>query len=90
MVHGFALSSIEYFELLFCVAGLWAITARKQWRDYWALASLLAIHTFFMTVFIPVLSAAGHRLSALVVYPIYFYSYWLVFAAESILSLIVV
>ncbi len=90
MNHGQALNSLEYLELLFSVAGLWAITTRKQWRDFWALGALLAVHTLFIGISIPVLLLAGGRLSARLVYHTYFYGYWGAYAAESILGLAII
>lgn len=90
MIHGQALNSLELFELLFSIGGLWAITARKQWGEYWALGSLLAVHSFLIFVFIPVLNLAGSRLSAKLVYHLYFYTYWPCFALNSILGLAII
>lgn len=90
MIHGQVLNSLEYAELLFCIAGLWAITAKKQWRDFWALGALLAVHSLFIGASIPVLLLAGTRLSARLVYNAYFYAYWTCYAAESILGLAII
>ncbi len=85
-----ALSAVGYFEMLFSVAALWAITARKQWREHWALGSLLALHSFTGFICIPLIELAGNRLPRQVTYPIYFYTYWAGFALESILGLAVI
>lgn len=82
--------SLGYLELLFSIAGLCAITARKQWKDFWSMGALLAVHTLTAFILIPLTYLGGHRISHRVAYPIYFYTYWVSFALESILGLAVI
>ncbi|GAC1415954.1 MAG: hypothetical protein NVSMB62_04760 [Acidobacteriaceae bacterium] len=84
------LDTLGYFELIFSIGGLWAITARKQWKDFWSLGALLAVHSFTVCILIPLIALAGHRLDPHITYPIYFYAYWIGFALESVLGLAVI
>jgi len=85
------LSALGYFEVILCGAALCALTFRKQWADYTALGSFLAVRMFSDVVLTGInrLAAANpHRADALY-YP-YFYVYWITFALESVLALLIV
>ncbi len=96
MITSQFLNSLAYFEVLFCLAALCAITLKKQWPEYWPLGAFLATRFLSDTILIPLFrisqvrvnghfTAIGHS-----AYVAYFYIYWISFAIESILSLIVV
>jgi hypothetical protein len=89
------LNSLAYCEVLFCLAALCAITLKKQWREYWSLGAFLATRFLSDLILIPLYHlsvpvpgqnpAIAHN-----AYVGYFYVYWISFAIESILALIVV
>ena len=88
---------LSYLEIAFCLIALVAILAKKQWLDYWALASFLAVRLVSGTVCLAFLNyAQAHRHEALAVghvraaYHAYYYIYWPSFAIESILGLIII
>ncbi len=64
--------------------------AKKQWTQYRALCVFLAVRALSSSALVYILHPVFHPLSARVGYPIYFYTYWISFAVESILALIVV
>jgi hypothetical protein len=90
------LNSLAYSEVLFCLAALCAITLKKQWSEYWSLGAFLATRFLSDVILIPLFNLShqtvnGHSTaSAHSAYVAYFYVYWISFAIESILALIVV
>ena len=85
------LGALGYLEIVLCVAGLCVLIARKQWADYSALGCFLAVRIASNSVLSYLNSAAAsHSLSHRAAYHVYFYVYWISFAVESILTLIVV
>lgn len=64
--------------------------AKKQWADYWSLGSFLAVRAFSSTVCLGLIHFGVHPLGVRIAYHLYFYVYWISFAVESILALIVV
>ncbi|MGD0796133.1 MAG: hypothetical protein ABR910_00285 [Acidobacteriaceae bacterium] len=85
---------LGYLEMLLCGATLSAIVARKQWTDYWALGTWLAVRGISgaaLTGIFFVAHLPSHPLSKQVIYgDLYFPVYWISFALESIIALIVV
>jgi hypothetical protein len=84
------LNSLEYIEIVLCVGGLCAITIKKQWTDYWSLGSFLAVRSISSIVLAGIIHSVGHLFSKHAAYFLYFYVYWISFAVESILALIVI
>jgi hypothetical protein len=89
------LNSLAYFEVLFCLAALCAITLKKQWPEYWSLGAFLATRFLSDIILIPLwhLSIPVPGQSPAIAhnaYIAYFYVYWISFALESVLALIVV
>ena len=76
-------------EIGLCIAALCAILAKKQWTQYRALCAFLAVRAASSTALISIMRF-GRPLGASVAYHLYFYTYWISFAVESILALIVV
>jgi hypothetical protein len=64
--------------------------AKKQWADYWSLGAFLAVRAVSSMALVYILHPVFHPLSARVGYHLYFYTYWISFAVESVLALIVV
>lgn len=83
------LQALGYLEVVLCVAALCVLIARKQWADYSALGCFLAVRIATNTI-LTGLHAARHLLGKGLAYDIYFYVYWISFAVESIITLIVV
>ena len=84
------LTLLGYLEIVLCISALCAMTFRKQWRDYWALGTFLAIRLTADMTFVPLLHLALHRETLRSAYIVYFYVYWISFAIESALALIVI
>jgi hypothetical protein len=76
-------------EAVLCVAALCLITVRRQWRDYWALGSFLAVRAAATIVLALLIRVAGNGLSRPAAFRAYFYVYWTTFAIESVLTLFV-
>jgi hypothetical protein len=81
---------LGWLEAAFCLAALCAILAKKQWKNYWSLGAFLAVRGFSSTVCMALIHFHGHPLDKHLAYVLYFYVYWISFAVESILALIVV
>jgi hypothetical protein len=85
------LTSLTILEVGLCLAALCAITGRRQWTEYRALGAFLSVRAASSTVLIAIIRIAHlHLLGVHTAYHIYFYSYWISFAAESVLALLVV
>jgi hypothetical protein len=88
------LGALGYLETILCVVALCVLVARKQWSDYAALGSFLAVRSAANGVLTYLHYAWGHSglpsLSRDAVYNLYFYVYWVTFAIESVLALIIV
>jgi len=77
-------------ELIICVAALCFLVVRKQWRDYWALGSFLAVRLASSICLWSLLHEANKGLPRHTAYYAYFYVYWGAFAIESILAIAIV
>ena len=87
------LGILGYLEIVLCAAALCVLIARKQWRDYGALGSFLALRILSNGTLTYLHYAYGHSLiylSRQAVYDLYFYVYWISFAIESVLTLVIV
>jgi len=85
------LSALAYVEVILCAAGLIAVSVRKQWQDYGALGSFLAIRMVSDVAGLGInLLAAKNPAEAGALYYPYFYTYWTSFAVESVLALLIV
>lgn len=62
---------------------------KKQWKDYWALAAFLAVRSVSATGLACILFF-GRPLGRRIAYNLYFSVYWVSFALESILALLIV
>jgi hypothetical protein len=89
--HVSLVSLLEYLEVFFCLATVCAIVFRRQWSDYWALGSMLSVRIASGAILVPLqFMATNHYISKKLAYNIYFYSYWLSYAIEAVLALMVV
>lgn len=82
---------LSYLELLLSLVALSALTLRKQWRQFWSLGAYLSVHAAAGTTMLA-LYLAGPKYGAAFKhgYYLWFYSYWVSFALESILALTVI
>ena len=86
------LFSLGYLEVLLSLAGIWAISSKRQWREHWSVGAYLSTHALTGAVILPLYhwqaqhGSATHRLA----YRVSFYTYWVSFAIESILALTVI
>ena len=88
------LGLLGYLEIVLCALGICVLVARKQWSDYAALGLFLAVRGT-SDVFLTYLHYAFHHnglpsLSRGAVYDFYFYVYWISFAIESVVALLIV
>ena len=83
------LAQLGYLEIVLSLAALIVLVARKQWADYWALGTFLGVR-FASSSFLAYLILPGHSLTPRVAYTLYFYVYWISFAVESVVALVVV
>lgn len=85
------LFKLGYFEILLSLIGTVVVIWRKQLREYWSLASYLAVHALSGLILLP-MYAIAHRPGSpfRVAYNVAFYTYWVSFAIESVLALVVI
>jgi hypothetical protein len=83
------LTSLGGLEITFTIAALCVIVLKKQWKDYWSLGSWLAFRLISNSILAGIIHFAA-SIGAHPAYKLYFYVYWISFAVESILALIVV
>jgi hypothetical protein len=81
------LNFLGHAEIVVCVLALCFIVARRQWRDYWALGSFLALRAAASIVLTSLLANHGGHTAG--VYKAYFYIYWVAYAIESVLALFI-
>lgn len=85
------LSGLGYLEVILCAVALCALAARKQWADYSAFGSFLAVRMASDVVLTGLNRlAVASPLKATALYYSYFYVYWVSFAVESVLALLIV
>jgi hypothetical protein len=93
LIYSHRLMALGYLEIILCIAALCAIVARKQWADYWALETWLVVRGGSGALSAIAYSLARnphHPISRMAAYNIYMCAYWISFAIESILALVVV
>jgi hypothetical protein len=84
------LTFLAWLEVGLCLAALCAILAKKQWTDYRALGAFLAVRAVSNSFCMSLRYFDGHSLDKHLAYVLYFYVYWISFAVESVLALLVV
>jgi hypothetical protein len=92
-VYAHRLMSLGYLEIVLCAAAVCAIVARKQWSDYWALGTWLAVRGVsgaVSAVLYTMVRMPSHPISKPQAYNIYMAVYWPSYAMESIVGLVVV
>ena len=84
------LGALGYLEIFLCITALCVLIGKKQWTDYAALGGFLAVRTASDIILTCLNKAAFHALDFKTAYHIYFYVYWISFAVESVLVLLIV
>jgi hypothetical protein len=87
------LTLLGYLELVLCAAALGAIVFQKQWSDYWALGTWLAVRggsgAMFAVIFF-IARMPSRPIGKILAYKIYMGLYWPSYAVESVVGLVVV
>jgi uncharacterized protein involved in response to NO len=81
---------LGFADVAICVAVLCFIRVKRQWREYWALGSFLAVRAVSTLSFAAILGASLKGLHSHTAYLIYFYVYWMSFAVEAVLAFFIV
>ena len=79
---------LGFFEIAACGLVFCFVAARGKWRDYWALGAFLLVRASSDGLMLLLKVLASHIGNA-TAYLIYFYTYWLSFAAESVLVIMI-
>src|SRR5271165_7318586 len=83
------LGALGKLEIVLCVAALCVLILRKQWADYWALGTYLAVRLTSAVAEI-CLNNFASQLGVRAAYRAYFSIYWIGAAVESVVALLVV
>jgi hypothetical protein len=84
------LSQLQYVEPILCGMLVYFIVRAKAVRQFTYLFALLCVRLTCSFIGIPLLLFSGHGIERHLAYQIYFYVYWISFALEAILSLLVI
>jgi hypothetical protein len=84
------IGALAYLEDILCILALCVLVVKKQWVDHLWLGCFLAVRLASNLCLDFVHSAFGHLFTRQAAYNLYFYTYWISFAAESVLALVVV
>lgn len=85
------LKALGYLEVILAAVALVVLVWRKQWKDFGALSGFLAVRVSSDLLLTALHShAVRHRLGDDAAYDCYFFTYWVSFALESILALLIV
>jgi hypothetical protein len=79
-----------YFEPILCAMLIYFLVRSKSARQFRYLTALLCVRFACSAVCLPLLYLCGRKLSVRIAYPMYFYTYWVSYALEAILSLMVI
>jgi hypothetical protein len=84
------LACLGYLEPLLCGMLIYFMVRSKSARQFSYLIGLLSVRLSCSVICLPLLYLCGRKLSVHIAYPIYFYTYWICYALEAILSLMVI
>ena len=87
---GVFLAYLGYLEPVLCGLLIYFIMRSKSARQFSYLTALLWVKFTCSAICLPLLYLCGRKLTVHVAYPIYFYVYWISYALEAILSLLVI
>ncbi len=83
------ISFLLNLETVLCIAALCVLIAKRQWADYSALGCFLGIRVVSNGL-LTLVHAGRHSIGNQLAYNLYFYVYWISFAIESVLTLLIV
>ncbi len=83
-------SLLQYVEPILCGLLLYFLVRAKVVRQFVYLFALLCVRLACSFICIPLLTFSGHGIERHVAYQIYFYVYWISYALEAVLSLLVI
>jgi hypothetical protein len=84
------LSQLQYVEPILCGMLVYFLVRAKAARQFAYLFALLCARLTCSFICIPLLTFSGHGIERHLAYQLYFYVYWVSFALEAILSLLVI
>jgi hypothetical protein len=84
------LAYFGYLEPVLCGMLIYFMMRSKSARQFGYLIALLCVRFACSVICLPLLYLCGRKLSVHIAYPIYFYTYWISYALEAILSLMVI
>ncbi len=93
MTQDVLISTLSYLEPILCAMVLTLLVRSKEAKSYLNLIALLSVKIISSAICLPVLylaSSSRHILEKHLAYQIYFYAYWMSYALEAILSLLVI
>jgi hypothetical protein len=83
-------SQLQYVDPILCGLLVYFLVRAKAVRQFAYLFALLSVRLVCAFICIPLLAFSGHVIERHVAYQIYFYVYWMSFALEAVLSLLVI
>jgi hypothetical protein len=84
------LDLLEYSEPILCALLIVFIVRSKEVRQFAYLLALMSVRLICSAICLPILYFAARGIEKHMAYQVYFYAYWLSYALEAILSLLVV
>jgi hypothetical protein len=81
---------LSYLEPVFCAFVLLTLISSKSVRKFPSLAALVAIRLLSGTACLAFVGFTGRGIEKHLAYRLYFYTYWLTYAAEAVLSLLII
>ncbi len=84
------LSQLQYVEPILCGMLVYFLVRAKAVRQFLYLFALLCVRLVCSFICIPLLTFGGHGIERHLAYQVYFYVYWMSYALEAILSLLVI
>jgi hypothetical protein len=84
------LSQVQYLEPILCGMLVYFLLRAKAVRQFAYLFALLCVRLVCSFICLPLLTFGGHGIERHLAYQMYFYVYWISYALEAILSLLVI
>jgi hypothetical protein len=88
--HFSLLSQLQYIEPVLCGLLMYFLVRAKAVRQFVYLFGLLCVRLGCSFICLPLLTFVGHGIERHLAYQMYFYVYWISYALEAILSLLVI
>lgn len=90
MTHNFLLSLLTYLEPMFCALALVTLLRSQAAKSFVYLTALLSVKITSSLTCLPLIYFCDHGIEEHLSYQVYFYVYWISYALEAILSLMVI